>query len=264
MTEAVEFQSIEELQENSRVCCIGDETLFNLPVSCQATFLQALDLRDTKVSDACFDLVLGVCQQPFTAAILKHIQRVLKPSGRVVLKVLSGESAFQALLFSGFTNIQTNGNEFCGTKPSYSTSPISLNDKPKASDVWKISTAEDNPFAADDNPFSMEEDNPFAASENMEDVQMVDMDELLANETQPVEIKDTQMDCGTGSGRKKACKNCSCGLKEQLDGENGVSEGAAPPKSACGSCHLGDAFRCASCPYLGKPAFKEGEVVKLT
>lgn len=82
--------------------------------------------------------------------------------------------------------------------------------------------------------------------------------------------------------RRKACKGCTCGLAEEeeaelrgnlakvvlLDGsENGAASEVAPsekerlskaakaaPKatSSCGSCFLGDAFRCASCPYMGK------------
>jgi hypothetical protein len=80
--------------------------------------------------------------------------------------------------------------------------------------------------------------------------------------------------------RKKACKGCTCGLAEaeatenadkpivildgQIDGSAIVVEKserqrmieaakkASKATSSCGSCFLGDAFRCASCPYLGE------------
>ncbi|MCL4163435.1 UNVERIFIED_CONTAM: hypothetical protein GTU68_060036, partial [Idotea baltica] len=60
--------------------------------------------------------------------------------------------------------------------------------------------------------------------------------------------------------KKKACKNCSCGRKQQEQGELP----ADMPTSACGNCYLGDAFRCSSCPYKGLPAFTSNDnVVKI-
>ena len=61
----------------------------------------------------------------------------------------------------------------------------------------------------------------------------------------------------------KPCENCTCGKKELLEGKNIKKLETGQVESDCGKCYLGDAFRCASCPYLGKPAFEPGEKVKL-
>lgn len=76
-------------------------------------------------------------------------------------------------------------------------------------------------------------------------------------------------------GKKRRCANCTCGRSKTKEASKEtpqeaslkINEGCGevdpiPAKSGCGSCYLGDAFRCDGCPYKGMPAFKEGEEFK--
>jgi len=98
-------------------------------------------------------------------------------------------------------------------------------------------------------------------SDNEDDEDLINENDLLDEEDMAKPDQASLRVCGT-TGKRKACKDCSCGLAEEL------SEGKEPQKksftSSCGSCYLGDAFRCASCPYLGMPAFKPGEKIQLS
>ena len=86
------------------------------------------------------------------------------------------------------------------------------------------------------------------------DTDLIDEDDLLSSYdllmsglTKPNKI--TKKDCQTS---RKACKNCSCGRADESSGNKSKT-------SMCGNCHLGDGFRCDTCPSKGLPLFNPGE-----
>jgi len=99
-----------------------------------------------------------------------------------------------------------------------------------------------------------------------DDSELIDEDSLLSEE----DLKKPQLpvvgDCEVRASRK-ACKNCTCGRAEaeaKVEKLGLTAEQINNPQSACGSCGLGDAFRCGTCPYRGLPPFKPGEKVSLS
>jgi hypothetical protein len=91
----------------------------------------------------------------------------------------------------------------------------------------------------------------------------IDDDELLTEEDrQPKAATQKAEDC---SARRRACKNCVCGRAEverKLEAEGKLLDDSAMPPGGCGNCSRGDAFRCATCPFNGKPAWnaEDGKV----
>ena len=130
--------------------------------------------------------------------------------------------------------------------------------------------------------FSDDLDDPIITGE---DDDLIDEDDLITEEDMARPIIQPP-ECRPKSGkRRRACKDCSCGLKEKIEAEDAAKRSAADNAlsalkldaddlaevdftvqgkvGSCGNCALGDAFRCDGCPYIGLPAFKPGEEVRM-
>ncbi|KAL1450481.1 hypothetical protein WDU94_002845 [Cyamophila willieti] len=246
--------------------------------------IDRLSLADHTLSS--YDVVISGIMEPYTLLhtkdLLSKVVKLVKPKGKVILyqvttpsdpatgAIPSLDQFKSSLVLSGFTNIQTpveiplsddqtkqiqNALQVDSKlvayhvqieKPNFeigSSAKLSLGAPVKdVAAVWKLD--------ADD----------------IADDDLIDSDQLLNEDDLKKPDPASLKVCGT-TGKRKACKDCSCGLAEELDEEAKEKQkisGDPAPKSSCGSCYLGDAFRCATCPYLGMPAFKPGEKVSIS
>eukprot|EP00026_Physarum_polycephalum_P013478 Phypoly_transcript_13884.p1 GENE.Phypoly_transcript_13884~~Phypoly_transcript_13884.p1 ORF type:complete len:272 (+),score=44.95 Phypoly_transcript_13884:50-865(+) len=219
-------------------------------------FEQGVELSGVSNVDAV--IVYGAVSGTNIDSTLTQALKALKPGGFVVLCVPNGgvsdEDASDKLMFSGFVNTKVNKvgefSEISSSKPDWEVGASQkLNLKRPAQDTKNIWTAK---ATTDEND-------------------LIDEDSLLSETDRSAKPITKADDCEVGKAGKKACKNCTCGRAEEEDA------GVAPPKpkltkemienpgvgSNCGSCSLGDAFRCGGCPYRGLPAFKVGEKITI-
>eukprot|EP01121_Diplochlamys_sp_Union-15-3_P021031 TRINITY_DN8399_c0_g1_i1.p1 TRINITY_DN8399_c0_g1~~TRINITY_DN8399_c0_g1_i1.p1 ORF type:complete len:265 (-),score=55.88 TRINITY_DN8399_c0_g1_i1:30-824(-) len=207
-----------------------------------------------------FDAVVLIQNDTPSLDTIFAVFNVLKPKGILVLLEPLAQRTFEKaqatashLTIAGFSNAKISDlNGFVQTitqKPDWQTGALSsITIKKKGT-----TTSTGNNQAKKEWSFS-----------NNEDYDVIE-DEALLTEQDLLKPKKVD-DCEIGT-TKKACKNCSCGRAE--------NESDTKPKltlemlenpgvgSSCGSCGLGDAFRCKGCPYRGLPAFKPGEKVTL-
>ncbi|KAF4394774.1 hypothetical protein CsatB_019108 [Cannabis sativa] len=235
---------------------VGVETRDPLIIT-QVSLLSRLPVESSSI-----DIVLSFCRSPEspTDQLFKEILRVLKPGGTIL--ICHSESAIEDadivtfaiernLLLSGFseTNSLPPKSILAPDVPSF----LVKAKKPS----WNIGSS----FAIKKAPKSS-----LVVQIDDDDSDLIDEDSLLTEE----DLKKPQLppvgDCEVGA-TKKACKNCTCGraeAEEKVEKLGLTDELLNNPQSACGSCGLGDAFRCSTCPYKGLPPFKLGEKVALS
>jgi hypothetical protein len=191
----------------------------------QQTFLEQAEASS-------FDVVRASPEGNFTATSLQHIIRILRPGGMVVAQ--SSADFKTQFLYAGLQNTTNTGTEWTATKPSWEAGSSAAIRRKTSETKAKTSTWQLLDLSAN--------------------VELEDEDDLLNDD---VDVKQSTAkamdDCGeSGLPTRKACKNCTCGRAEM---EEEDQANAAPPPSGCGSCGLGDAFRCSTCPFLGMGTF---------
>lgn len=225
--------------------------------------------------------------------VLSEVARILKPGGNLLLQEpvdhqASGVARFRSpaklsssLTLSGLTEVTeilkepVSSQQMDGIREHLGSSSSDMSSVTLAAKKPNYEVGSSRQLSLSRRPVSGKPSADPAAVKlwtlsandiNDDDVDLLDSDDLLDQDDlkKPLPSSLRASGCGEGSEKKrKACKNCSCGLAEELQEEKSKSAAPKPAISACGNCYLGDAFRCASCPYIGMPAFKPGEKILL-
>jgi len=234
--------------------------------SIEATLKQRVDLNSSSSS-----------REQLSPKTLSAFFDALEPGGRLGIFVLKGENGSsthektkekedastrgvaKALTLEGFEDVVSEQTSVSGTS---ATKVFGRKPKWERGVTFRLERKTQKTFVSHS---AWDDDDPRDET--------IDEDALL---TEKDKAKPTAKEGVGCPPTRKPCKDCTCGRKEEEETkENATPKGTRTSavvkmdlendpndetfKSACGNCALGDAFRCAGCPYLGQPAFKEND-----
>ncbi|KAI3098748.1 hypothetical protein CBS147333_8966 [Penicillium roqueforti] len=257
------------------------------------TDLQMLDRLSTGVVSlpaTTYDLVLiltdtdGARRSEALQLLTRNVYATLVPAMKAGAKLQTQDSALNAsdAMEAVLAGLVQSGNGF--EKPNF---------EPSAAVPLKFGLRKKNkptpPTAVPIIPTGfgapMGIDAPATNHDRDDDDELINEDTLLSEEdlTRPI-MPPPECQPKTGR-RRRACKDCTCGLADKLEAEDKERRANADKQlnvmkldtgdlteldftvegktGSCGSCALGDAFRCDGCPYMGLPAFKPGQDVQI-
>ncbi|KAL7010632.1 hypothetical protein ACKWTF_016874 [Chironomus riparius] len=149
---------------------------------------------------------------------LKNMLNLVKPKGKIVFNLSQDESFEKRLLLLGYVNASYNENQkyLVAEKPNYevgSMVKLSFGKKKEISvnKIWKVDLNDDD--------------------------EMIDDEDLLDEEDKMKPSEESLRVCST-TGKRKACKDCSCGLAEELESEVSTKIVNQIQKSSCGSVSI--------------------------
>jgi len=180
--------------------------------------------------------------------LLADIQRVLKPGGNLSItnstniSTLSTSNINSTAILTGYTSIASTTFPLTYQRPTWAPNTAA-----------KLNLKKSTNTSANTVINQVVQVIPTGWNTINNNNDLIDEDSLLDNSETFNKIKnDDDAGCNT---KRRACKNCSCGRKELEDNAVTIDTNDQPVKSSCGNCAKGDAFRCSTCPHLGKPAW---------
>jgi anamorsin len=237
-------------QELTALPSLGEVQLNDVTIATNSGNLNIADLAGSKFDTAVSTGPTG----HHTVSLLGVIANALAPGGKLIVQEDGSEDSLKKnLMLSGFIKAQVSGSSeeqngiITAEKPKWETgAKAAITLKPKAAAAAPAAT------------WTLDAD---------EDEELVDEDDLLTAEdlARPIPAANGAAgdDCEVGAGGgRKACDNCSCGRADGVV-QKLTKDMIENPTSGCGSCSLGDAFRCGGCPYRGLPAFEMGKKIEL-